>query len=99
MCSADVPVYRLVDQERVYDSYAELPDLFNIEAVPFLTENRVILFINGTIRSNNVTVMCKNLDLSSGASNPQFDILFILILEFVGKFIYQASFISCMILF
>ena len=31
-CSAAVPAYRLVDQERVYDSYVRLPDLFDIEA-------------------------------------------------------------------
>ena len=86
MCSADVPVYRLMDQEGVYDSYAELPDLFDIEAIPFLTENRVNLYINGTNRSNDVTVVCRNLDVSSGASNPQFHIIFTLTLEFVGKF-------------
>jgi hypothetical protein len=86
-CSAAVPVYRLVDQERVYDSYAELPDLFGIEARPSPTGNNVTLYINGTNRSNNVTVICGNVDASLG---PQFHILFTLILEFVGKFINQA---------
>ena len=98
-CSADVPVYRLMDHEGVYNAYNDFPGLFDIEARFSLTENGVTLYINGTNRSNNVTVMCGNLDVSSGASNPQFHILFTLIIEFVGKFIYQVSFISCMILF
>ena len=86
-CSATVPVYRLVDQERVYDSYAELPDLFDIEARPSPTEDSVTLYINGTNRSNNVTVICRNLDFSAG---QDFSDVFTLILEFVGKFISQA---------
>ena len=85
-----MPVFRLVDQEGVYDSYAELPDLFDIEARPSPTGNNVTLYIIGTNRSNNVTVMCGNVDLSLGTSNPQFHILFTLILDFVGKFINQA---------
>jgi hypothetical protein len=83
-----MPVYRLVDQEReAYDSYAELPDMFDIEARPYSKGNNVTLYINGTNRSNNVTIMCRNVDLSEGIS---FNILFTLILEFVGKFINQA---------
>jgi hypothetical protein len=85
-CSAPVPAYRLVDQEKVYESYAQLPDLFGIEARRSPTGNNVTLYINGTNRSNNVTVMCGNLDLSSGISNQLFHFLFTLILEFVGKF-------------
>ena len=91
-CSADVPAYRLMDDEGEYNSYNDFPGLFDIEAIPFLIEDRVTLYINGTNRSNNVTVMCGNLDVSSGALNLQFYILFTLILEFVGKSIYQASF-------
>ncbi|MCG8622171.1 MAG: hypothetical protein MJE68_09285, partial [Proteobacteria bacterium] len=53
-CSAAVPTYRLVDQERVYDNYTQLPDLFDIEARPTPTGNNVTLYINGTNRSNNV---------------------------------------------
>ena len=83
-CSAAVPAYRLVDQERVYDSYVRLPDLFDIEARRSPTGDNVTLFINGTNRSNNVTVMCGNVDLSLGTLIS--DILFTLILEFVGKF-------------
>ena len=82
-CSAAVPTYRLVDQERVYDSYTELPDLFDIEARTSPTRNNVTLYINGTNRSNNVTVICGYIDVSLG---PQFNILFTLTLEFVGKF-------------
>ena len=67
----------------MYDSYAELPDLFDIEARRSPNGNNVTLYINGTNRSNNVTVMCGNVDTSSGL---QFNILFTLILEFVGKF-------------
>ena len=89
-CSAAVPAYHLVEQERVYDSYAELLDLFDIEARPSPTGNNVTLYINGTNRSNNVTVMCVNVDVSLGTSNPQFCVLFTVILEFVSKFINQA---------
>ena len=82
--SGAVPAYRLVDQEREYESYAELPDLFDIEARLSSTENNVTLYINGISRTNNVTVMCVNVDLSSGIS---FNVLFTLILEFAGTFI------------
>ena len=86
-CSAAVPaamaVYRLVDQERVYNNYSELPDFFDIEASRSPTGNNVTLYISGTNRSNNVTVMCINLDLSVGHN---FNDLFTLILEFVGMF-------------
>ena len=81
--SAARPIYRLMEQGRVYDSYAELPDLFGIEARPSPTGDNVTLYINGSNRSNNVTVICEYVDVSLG---PQFIILFTLILEFVGKF-------------
>ena len=86
--SAAVPVYRLVEQGIVYDSYAELPDLFDIEARSSPTGNSVTLYINGTNRSNNVTVTCGYIDISVGIS---FNVLFTLILEFVSKFINQTS--------
>jgi hypothetical protein len=91
-CSAATPAYRLVDQEIVYDSYAQLPYLFGIEARLSPTGNNVTLYINGTNRSlsNNVTVICGNLDVFLGISNPPFNILYTLILEFIGKFIIQA---------
>jgi hypothetical protein len=76
--------YHFVQRERVYDSYSELPELFDIEARRSPTGNNVTLYINGTNRSNNVTVMCGNVDLSFGTSFT--NILFTLILEFVGKF-------------
>ena len=63
MCSADVPVYRLMDQEGEYNSYNDFPALFDIEARRSPTEVSVTLYINGTNRSNNVTVMCGNLDI------------------------------------
>ena len=87
-CSAAVPAYRLVDQERVYDSYIQLPDLFDIEARISPTGDNVTLYINGTNRSNNVTIVCGNVDLSLGASLS--NIRFTLILEFVGKFSNQT---------
>ena len=87
-CSAAVPVYRLVEQGIVYDSYAELPDLFDIEARRSPTGNNVTLYINGSNRSNNVTVTCGYIDVSVGIS---FNVLFTLILEFVSKFINQTS--------
>ena len=87
-----MPAYHLVQNETVYESYAELPDLFGIEARPSPTGNNVTLYINGTNRSNNVTVMCGTVDLSLGTSNPQFHASFTLILEFVGKFSNQLKF-------
>ena len=81
-CSAAVPIYRLVDNKITYDSYSELPELFDIEARPSPAGNNVTLYINGTNRSNNVTVMCGNVDLFLGTS-----FLFTLVLEFVGKFV------------
>jgi hypothetical protein len=88
--SSAMPIYRLLQQKRVYDSYVQLPDLFDIEARPSSTEDSVTLYINGSNRSNNMTVMCGNVDLSLGLSNPQFHVLFKLILEFVGKLVNQA---------
>jgi hypothetical protein len=89
-CSAATPGYRLVKQGTVYDSYTELPNMFGIEARPSPTRNNITLYINGTNRSNNVTVMCEDIDLSLSISNPQFHTLFTLILEFVGEFVNQA---------
>jgi hypothetical protein len=40
----------------VYVSYAELPDLFDIEARRSPTGDNITLYVNGTNRSNNVTV-------------------------------------------
>jgi hypothetical protein len=85
--SAAMPVYRLMEQERVYDSYDQLSELFNIEVIPSPTGNNVTLYINGTNRSNNMTIMCGYIDVSRGIS---FNIIFTVILEFVGKFINQA---------
>ena len=64
MCSADVPVYRLMDQEGEYNSYNDFPGLFDIEVRLSPTEDSVTLYINETNRSNNVTVLCGNVDLS-----------------------------------
>jgi hypothetical protein len=85
-----MPVYLLIKQGRVHDSYRQLPDLFDIEARPSPTGNNVTLHINGTSRSNNVTVMCGNLNMSLSILNPKFDNIFTVILEFIGKFSNQA---------
>ena len=87
-CSAAVPIFRLMDQEREYDhrDYNQLPDLFDIEAIPSPNRDNITLVINGTDRSNNLTVICWNEDVVTG----KFQILFTLILEFVGKFINQT---------
>ena len=82
----------------MYDSYSQLPDLFDIEARLSSTGNNVTLYINGTSRSNNVTVICGYIDVSAGIS---FINLFTLILEFVSKFIKHVSYYFdtlCMIL-
>ena len=89
-CSTTIhePIFRLMDQEREYDlrDYNQLPDLFDIEAIPFLNRDNITLIINGTECSNNLTITCRNEDVLTG----QFQILFTLILEFVGKFINQT---------
>ena len=84
-CSAAVPIFRLMDQEREYDSmdYNQLPDLFDIEAIRSPNRDNVTLVINGTDRSNNLTIMCTDEDVFAG----QFQTLFTFILEFVSKFI------------
>jgi hypothetical protein len=85
-CSATVhePEFRLMDQEREYDSrdYNQLPNLFDIEAIPSPNRDNVTLVINGTDRSNNLTIVCTDEDGFTG----QFQLLFMLILEFVSKF-------------
>ena len=63
--------------------YSLLPGLFDIEAVVAPDRNNVTLFIDGTNRSNNVTVMCGHLyDATLGLTET----LFTLVLEYVSKF-------------
>jgi hypothetical protein len=82
-CSAVMrePVFRVMERGLVY-AYNQLPDLFGIEAEFSPAGSNVTLYINGTNRSNNVTVMC-------GYTDPffnRFQVLFILTLEFASKF-------------
>jgi hypothetical protein len=82
--SSGVPVFRVMEQGLAY-TYDQLPDLFDIEATFYSAGNNVTLYINGTNRSNNVTVMC-------GYTDPffnRFQVLFALTLEFASKFITQ----------
>ena len=66
------------------EQYSELPDLFNIDVIVSPTRNNTTLFINGTNRSNNITVQCRNItDPIFGRS----EILFTSMLEFISKFI------------
>ena len=65
--------------------YHQLPGLFDIEEKFFSTGNNVTLYINGTNRSDNVTVKCGYTDPYSSL----FQVIFILTLEFVGEFITQ----------
>ena len=83
-CSVAMPIFRLMDQEREYDhrNYNQLPNLFDIEAIPSPNRDNVTLVINGTDRSNYLTIMCWDEDLLTG----QVQNLFTLMLEFVGKF-------------
>ena len=85
-CSADSPYFHLMREEILYDSYDQLPDLFDIEARR--SGNVVTLYINGTNRSDNVTVICGTVDVSSGPIEQS--ILFTLMLEFISKFVNQA---------
>ncbi len=86
-CSGAAPSFSLMRQEQMPESYDDLPDLFGIEAKFFSAGNNVTLYINGTNRSNNVTVTCGNTYLHSGRS----PVLFTLTLEFVSKFITQPD--------
>ena len=84
-CSAAQPGFRLIKHQMEYDpsDYIKLPDLFDIEAILSTNRDNVTLFINGTSRSNNVTVICA--DFTNFISG-QIDPLFTLLLEFVSKF-------------
>ena len=92
-CSAAVPGFRLLRQEMDYepDEYDQLPDLFDVEARVSPTGDNVTLFINGTNRCNNVTVIC--IDLTNIAFG-QTETLFTLVLEFVSKFIHKSVLLS-----
>ena len=72
--------------------FNQLPDFIRVGRSP--TENSVTLYISGTNRSNDVTVTCGNVvDVASGVSltdNREFQPLFTLMLDFVGKLINQA---------
>jgi hypothetical protein len=83
--AVSVPVFRVMEQGLLY-AYDQLPDLFGIEAKFSSAGNNVTLYINGTNRSNNVTVMCGNTDPFSN----RFQVLFALTLEFASKFITQT---------
>jgi hypothetical protein len=74
-----------MEQGLVY-TYDQLPDLFGIEAKFSSAGNNVTLYINGTNRSNNVTVICRYADPFSS----RFQVLFTLTLEFASKFITQT---------
>ena len=66
-----------------HEDYSLLPDLFDMEAVASSDGNNVTLFVNGTNRSNNVTVMCRDL---RNVVFGQVETLFTLVLKFVSKF-------------
>ena len=85
-CSAIQPGFRLMKQNMNYDTehYSQLPDLFDIEARVSPTGSEVTLLINGTSRSDNVTVICRNF---TSIVLGHIEILFRLELEFVSKFI------------
>ena len=84
-CSATQPAFRLVKQNMDYDpdDYVQLPHLFDIEARVSPAGNNVTLFVNGTNRSDNVTVICRN--FTSAVVFGQVETLFTLELEFVSK--------------
>ena len=85
-----MPVFRVMEQGLVY-AYDQLPDLFDIEAKFFSAGNNVTLYINGTDRSNNVTIMCGYTNLSSA----RFQVLFESTLEFISKLITQICVVQC----
>ena len=90
-CSAIQPAFRLVKQNMDYDpeDYNELPDQFDIEAIISPTGRNITLYINGTSRSSNVTIICRNSTRS--VTFGQFENLYTLELEFVSKFINQIN--------
>ena len=62
--------------------YTQLPDLFDIEATTSPNGENVTLYINGTNRSDNVTVMCRDF---RNAGFGQIETIFTLALEFISK--------------
>ena len=84
-CSATAPRFLLNERYGVRE-YEQLPGLFGIEVELVRSINgsnpTVILRINGTSQSNNVTVMCRKL------INPlllQTETLFTLLLVYIGE--------------
>ena len=84
-CSATAPIF-LLDERYGAREYDQLPGLFGIEVELVRSINgsnpTVMLHINGTSHSNNVTVICKNL------IDPlllQTETLFTLLLVYVGE--------------
>ena len=81
-----MPVFRLVTEEGMeydHEDYNLPPGLFDMEAVVPPDGNNVTLLVNGTNRSNNVTVMCRDL---CHAVRGQTETLFTLVLEFASNF-------------
>ena len=74
-----------MDQKGEYNSYNNFSGLFDIEARSSSTdhEDSVTLYINGTNRSNNVIIICRNVEVNSGIVSES--LLFTFILEFVGR--------------
>ena len=65
-----------------HEDYNLLPGLFDMEAVAS-SDVHATLFINGTSRSSNVTVMCRDI---RNAAFGQTETLFTLVLGFVSEF-------------
>lgn len=73
----------------MYNSYAQLPDLFGIDAIQDPLETSLSTSMEPTIPT--VTIIRGNIDLSLGTSNLRFHVLFILILEFRRKTPYNVN--------
>ena len=71
--------------------YSQLPDLLDMEAIISPDDGNVTLFVNGTNRSNDVTVMCGHL---RNAVRNQIETIFTLVLEYVSKF----SCLNCIVI-
>ena len=80
-CASAVPTFIIND---VYGplQYSQLPALFSIEAKVAQDRNNITLCINGTRKSNNLTIECKNvIDTVRGQAVT----LFQFTLEFISK--------------
>ena len=90
-CTATTPSFLLNDTYNSFE-YDQFPHLFGITVDVSLSGNEVTLIINGTAKSSNLEVVCKNItDPILGVSME----LFQLVLNFQGELVPWISCYTC----